>query len=151
MKIYIPTLTILLFLTAAAAQTQDLNQLAWISGTWVGTEGRVEMEEHWTRPKGNSMLGLHRDVTADRTVSFEFLRIEKTADGIVYIAQPQGRPPTSFRMIEGSGTRVVFENKAHDFPQRIIYWIESDTLHAQVEGEQNGRQQTMEWAWKRQK
>src|SRR5262245_33485585 len=121
MKTYVFMLAILVPATITA-QTQDLNQLAWISGTWVGTEGRVEMEEHWTAPKGNLMLGLHRDVTGDRTVSFEFLRIEKTAEGIAYIAQPQGRPPTSFRLIDSSQARVVFENKTHDFPQRIIYW-----------------------------
>src|SRR5262245_59842781 len=149
MKIYILPLTILLLATIAAAQTQDLAQLAWIAGTWVGTEGRVEMEEHWTAPKGNSLLGLHRDVNGDRTVSFEFLRIEKTPEGIVYIAQPQGRPPTSFRLVESSKTRVVFENKTHDFPQRIIYWLERDTLHARIEGAKDGRQQSMEWSWKK--
>jgi hypothetical protein len=43
-------------------------------------------------------------------------------DGIFYIAQPQGNPPTEFRLTESLGNRVVFENKAHDFPQRIVYW-----------------------------
>jgi hypothetical protein len=153
MRIYIPIFAIFLIVTPAATQTQteDVKQLSWLSGTWVGTEGRVEMEEHWTLPKGNSLLGLHRDVAGDRTVSFEFLRIEKATEGIVYIAQPQGRPPTSFRLIQSSRNRVVFENKAHDFPQRIIYWIEADTLHARVEGDQNGRLRSMEWSWKRQK
>ena len=95
------------------------------------------------------MLGLHRDVAGGRAVSFEFLRIEKTADGIAYIAQPQGRPPTPFRLIESSASRAVFENKAHDFPQRIIYWTEGDALHARIEGDQNGRRQSMEWTWKK--
>ena len=149
MKTYLPTFTILLVVTAAVAQTQDLNQLAWISGTWAGTQDRVEMEEHWTRPKGNLMLGLHRDVVGDRTVSFEFLRIERTPDGIVYFAQPQGRLQTPFRLVESSQNRAVFENKTHDFPQRIIYWAEGDTLRARIEGEQNGRQRFMEWTWKR--
>jgi len=143
----ISLLTILLFVATASAQTQDLTQLAWMAGTWVGTQDRLEMEEHWTAPKGNLMLGLHRDVSGDRAVSFEFLRIEKTNDGIAYIAQPQGRPPTPFRLVESSPNRVIFENKAHDFPQRIIYWAERDTLHARVEGVQNGRQQSMEWTW----
>ena len=82
-------------------------------------------------------------------MSFEFLRIEKTAAGIAYIAQPQGRPPTSFPLVESSANRVVFENKTHDFPQRIIYWRERDSLHARVEGPKNGREQAMEWTWMR--
>src|SRR5262245_42446091 len=147
MKIYIPALTILLLATTAVSQTQDLNQLAWMTGNWVGSENRVEMEEFWMAPKGSSLLGLHRDVAGDRTVSFEFLRIEKTPEGIAYAAQPQGRPPTSFRLVETSQTRAVFENKMHDFPQRIIYWRESNTLHARIEGNRNGRLQSMEWTW----
>jgi hypothetical protein len=142
----------LLLLTAAAqtqAPKQDLNQLAWMSGTWAGTQDGVEMEEQWTRPKGNTMLGLHRDIAGERTVSFEFLRIEKTADGISYIAQPGGRPPTSFRLIESAAKRAVFENKAHDFPQRIIYWVEGDLLRARIEGEEKGKKQSMEWSWKK--
>jgi len=149
MKISILTLTVLLLATKASGQTQDLSQLAWIAGTWAGTQGQIEMEEHWTPPKGNVMLGLHRDVAGTRTVSFEFLRIEKTPEGIVYFAQPQGRPPTPFRLVESSQTRAVFENKSHDFPQRILYWIERDILHARIEGEQNGKQRAMEWSWKR--
>jgi hypothetical protein len=31
------------------------------------------------------------------------------------VAQPQGRPPTSFRLIESSQTRAVFENKPTTF------------------------------------
>ncbi len=36
-----------------------------MSGTWAGTQDGVEMEEQWTRPKGNTMLGLHRDVAGE--------------------------------------------------------------------------------------
>jgi len=57
-----------------------LDSLAWIAGAWAGDAGGVEMEEHWTTPKGNSMIGLHRDVAKGRTVGFEFMRIEQQAD-----------------------------------------------------------------------
>ena len=70
-----------------------------------------EMEEHWTAPKGNSMVGLHRDVGKGRTLLFEFLRIEQQGDQIVYPSMPNGRSPaTPFPLKEVSGTRVVFEN-----------------------------------------
>jgi hypothetical protein len=149
MKICRLTIILAALVTNAVAQAQELNQFAWIAGGWAGTQDGVEMEEFWTPPKGTSMLGLHRDVVGDKTVSFEFLRIEKTAEDLVYIAQPQGRPPTRFRLVESSQNRAVFENRMHDFPQRIIYWLEGDTLHARIEGEQKGRQRSMEWRWKR--
>lgn len=137
---------------SAFAQTSDLNSLSWMAGTWEGVDGRMQMEEHWTAPRGDSMLGVHRDVAGGRTVSFEFLRIEKRQNGIVYVAQPQGNPPTEFRLIESSQNRVVFENKTHDFPQRIIYWTEpgaANVLNARVEGIQNGRSSSMQWSWKK--
>lgn len=138
------------FSSRAAAKVPDLSELAWMAGSWAGVEGKVEMEEFWQAPKGNSMLGLHRDVAKARTVSFEFLRIEATADGITYWGSPGGTPATPFRLVELKGKRVVFENPKHDFPQRIIYWLSDDgALHARIEGMQGGKSSSMEWTWRR--
>ena len=129
--------------------TPTLNDLAWIAGSWAGTDRRgVEMEEHWTGPKGNSMIGVHRDVVKGRTALFEFLRIEQQKDQIVYLSMPNGRSPaTAFPLKEASGTRVVFENPTHDFPQRIIYWKDGNDLRARIEGTMNGKAGSEEWRW----
>lgn len=132
------------------APVTDLTGLAWMAGNWTGTQGGVEMEELWQTPKGNTMLGLHRDVAGGRTVSFEFLRIEAKSDGISYWASPGGRAATQFRLLELKGNRVVFENAKHDFPQRIIYWLSDDgALHAKIEGTMNGKAAAEEWTWRR--
>lgn len=128
----------------------DLSELAWLAGNWTGVQDGVEMEELWQAPKGNSMLGVHRDVAQARMVSFEFLRIEATAEGITYWSSPGGQPPTGFRLKELKGKRAVFENPKHDFPQRIIYWRSDDgSLHAKIEGTENGKNAAMEWTWQR--
>ncbi len=128
----------------------DLSSLAWMAGNWSGVQDGVEMEEFWQKPKGNSMLGLHRDVAGGRTSSFEFLRIEATPQAITYWASPQGRPATPFVLIEQKGKRVVFENAKHDFPQRVIYWLSDDgALHAKIEGTMNGKPAAEEWTWQR--
>ena len=117
-----------------------LNDLAWMTGSWTGTSQGIEMEEHWTAPKGGSMIGIHRDVGKGRTLSFEFLRIEMQKDQIVYLSMPNGRSPaTPFPLKERSATRAVFENAAHDFPQRIIYWKDGNDLRARIEGTLNGK------------
>ena len=127
-----------------------LTDLAWIAGSWTGTIQGVEMEEHWTKPNGGSMIGIHRDVAKGRTVSFEFLRIEMQNDQLVYLSMPNGRSPaTPFPLKELSGTRVVFENPAHDFPQRIIYWKDGHDLRARIEGTMNGKAASEEWRWSR--
>ena len=115
-------LAVLLFGAALARRPKPaLADLAWMAGSWTGESRGIQMEEHWTAPKGNSMVGIHRDVGKGRTMLFEFLRIEQQGDQIVYLSMPNGRSPaTPFPVKEVSGTRVVFENPKHDFPQRII-------------------------------
>jgi hypothetical protein len=126
-----------------------LADLVWMAGSWSGSTARgVEMEEHWTAPKGNTMIGTHRDVAGGKTRLFEFLRIEQQGDQIVYLSMPNGRSPaTPFPLKELSGTRVVFENPAHDFPQRIIYWKDGNDLRARIEGTMNGKAGSEEWRW----
>jgi hypothetical protein len=125
-----------------------LGDLSWMTGSWSGVVRGIEMEEHWTAAKGNSMIGIHRDVGKGRTLSFEFLRIEQQGDQLVYLSMPNGRSPaTPFPLKEVAGTRVVFENPAHDFPQRIIYWKDGNDLRARIEGAVNGKAGSEEWRW----
>ena len=121
-----------------------LDELTWMSGNWSGVADKTQMEEYWTAPKQGTMIGLHRDVTGDK-VQFEFLRIVKEKDGVVYYASPGGRhPATAFRLIESRPGRAVFANPEHDFPQRIIYWKDGFRLCARVENEQGQGEQ---WCW----
>jgi Domain of unknown function (DUF6265) len=133
-----------------AAPPRDVAELAWMAGSWQGSDGGLEMEEVWLPPKGGAMVGLHRDVAKGRMVSFEFLRIEQDGEGLVYLAMPKGRPATPFRLIESTKTRAVFSNPAHDFPQRVLYWLTQDgRLHAKIEGTQAGKPASEEWSWSR--
>ena len=104
--------------------------IAWISGDWQ-TEpgGKRQIDEHWTTVAGASMLGMSRTVAGEKTIEFEYLRIEQRADGIYYVAYPQGRcPGTDFKLTRASATEAVFENPQHDFPKRIIYRKTGDDL-----------------------
>jgi len=135
--------------TGAPVPPARVEDLAWMAGSWAGDEGKVQMDEHWTAPKGGAMLGIHRDVAGGRMISFEFLCIETTPGGIAYLSMPQGRPVTAFPLAKLEGKRVVFENATHDFPQRIIYWLEADgSLVARIEGTQDGKEQSAQWRWR---
>src|SRR5262245_51251600 len=99
---------------------QSLSDLAWLTGSRSVKES-VLIEERWMEPASNLMLGVSRTVRGDKVVEFEYLRIESRADGLYYVAQPGGRPPTSFKLTKWDGTEAIFENPQHDFPKRIIY------------------------------
>jgi hypothetical protein len=126
--------------------------LAWMEGAWGGEKDGVAMEELWTGPRGGAMLGLHRDVKGGGMVSWEFLRIQTTEAGTFYYASPRSAPPTAFKLVEIGAKRAVFENKEHDFPQRILYWVDAKgALHARIEGPQGGKTLAEEWVWIRTK
>lgn len=101
-----------------------IGDLKWLEGAWVGTRGTggaISFEERWSPPKGGAMLAVSRTVSRDRMSAFEFLRIVERDGGLVYIAQPNGAPPTEFVLSEMGKTRAVFDNPRHDYPKRIVY------------------------------
>ena len=110
------------------SESWKISDLVWMSGDWrTDPAGRAVSEEHWTRPAGGSMIGMSRTLVGDRTVSFEFLRVEERVDAIYYVASPKGRcPATDFKLTRLSRQEAVFENPQHDFPKRIIYRRNTD-------------------------
>ncbi len=123
--------------TTASTQTQSINDLAWITGDWQSAAGgRAQVEEHWTKPAGATMMGVSRTIVGEKTAEFEYLRIEQRADGIFYAAHPKARcPGTDFKLTKLSDSEAVFENPQHDFPKRVIYRKTSeDGLTASIDG-----------------
>jgi hypothetical protein len=110
-----------------------ISQVAWIAGVWSGAAGSVTFEERWTAPAGGAMLAVSRTIKGDRMVAFEFLRIVERDGGLVYIAQPNGQPPTDFVLTALTPESATFENPAHDFPKVIRYATRADgSLEATV-------------------
>jgi hypothetical protein len=138
-----------LTLAGTATAATDAPRLSWLAGCWTGEAGGVTTEEHWTSPAGGALVGMNKAVKGDAMVSFEFLRIEPQDGRLCYLSSPGGAPVTSFCAIEVSATRAVFENREHDFPQRIVYRRDGDRLHARIEGTLDGKQQGQDWEWRR--
>lgn len=151
-----PTLLIVAFAlqfacapSGLAEEPPTLAKLSFLEGVWVNDGAEASSEEHWTSANGNALLGMHKDVRQGRMSSFEFSRIDLDESGdVTYFASPGGAQPTRFRMTDLTDNRVVFENPEHDFPQRVIYWLEPDgRLGARIEGTVSGTLRKMEWSW----
>jgi hypothetical protein len=151
-----PSLGVCLFLLWASpvfAEAADLRAFAWLAGVWeMQRDGRV-VEEHWSTPSANALIGMSRTVKDGRTTEFEFLRIEKRGEDCFYVPQPNGRPPVSFKLISSSLERFVFENTSgEDRVSRIEYRrMADDALAARVEGAQDGKPFVLEYLYKRRK
>ena len=126
---------------------QALEELAWMAGHWVPCTSAVTSEELWLPPAGGLMVGVNRQVSPGATF-FEFLRIEVSAAGLVYVASPAGQKETSFAVAQIGEHLAVFENPVHDFPRRITYRRgDEDTLTAVVEGVRDGAPAKAQWSW----
>jgi hypothetical protein len=129
----------------AARVRATISQLDWLGGTWIGRSGAATFEERWTPPAGGAMLGVAHTIANDRMAAFEFLRIVARDGSLVYIAQPNGRPPTEFALSAITRDSATFENRAHDFPKVIFYRRRSDrTLEARI-SDGGTRSQTFEF------
>lgn len=135
-KVSLLALALLVASLQAGERAASLADLGWLSGSWKQEANGKVIEEHWTTPAGGSMLGMSRTIKNGKTVAFEFLRIEQRDGTLLYIAQPQGAPPTEFRLLSANDNELVFANPQHDFPKRIRYRRNPDgSVTARVEDE----------------
>jgi hypothetical protein len=135
--------------TAKPPQARSITDVAWMAGTWTSANDKETVEEHWTSPAGGVMLAVSRTIANGTLAEFEFLRIVERGGGLLYIAQPNGRPPTEFAMTSSDDHSVTFENPQHDFPKTIRYEKRADgTLVASIAAAGGAR--AMSWTFARQ-
>lgn len=128
----------------------SIHALTWLSGCWERAQGKLLGEEQWMRPAGGLMLGMSRTLRDGALVEFEAVRIYEDGDTLVYAATPPGQTPAEFRAIEASDSRIVFENLAHDFPQRVIYRrAGADSIVARIEGTRDGKVRGVDFPMRR--
>jgi len=131
---------------------QNIDQLAWMTGSWAQVKEGETVRESWLGPQGKLMVAVNLSLSQRRGTTFEFLRIAETANGLAYYASPQGKTPVEFKLKEMSEKKVTFENPTHDFPRRILYWMATDgAMHARIEGNIQGKERTIEWRFEREK
>jgi hypothetical protein len=140
--------TLLLVLTLAP--DADPAILSWLAGCWRRESPGRLVEEVWLPPAGDGMLGMSRTVVKGRMVDHEFLQIRGQDGRLVYIAKPSRQPEATFTATTVNAREVVFENAAHDFPQRVIYRLGSDgNLAARIEGTENGQSRGVDFPMER--
>lgn len=135
-----------MWLLASSVSAQEIDKLVWMAGTWTQYKDGETVQEAWLGPRGKMMTAVNLTTSTKRGATFEFLRIVEGAAGLSYLASPGGKSPVEFKLKTIGEKRVVFENLAHDFPQRVIYWMDADgAMKARIEGEIQGKARGMEW------
>ncbi|MEZ0244588.1 MAG: DUF6265 family protein [Sphingomonas sp.] len=118
-------------LCTGAAQESGLG---WMSGGWcTGVEAGVQTCEVWSDETVGAIAGRSRTTKNGAVVSEERMAIGMVEGTLTFIAKPaDAAEPTRFPLVSRGATEFVFENRAHDYPQRIRYWREGDVLMAEI-------------------
>ena len=106
----------------------------WLAGHWCGDTAERKIDEVWLPEAGGMLLGMSRTVRGERTESFELMRLVPAGKDAGMHVQPNGAAPTVFTISSHGEGWVVFENPAHDFPNRIEYRRDGAELRASISG-----------------
>ena len=136
---------------AGSGSDTSVSGLTWLAGCWASVAGEPGTGEVWTLPAGGTMLGVSRTVKDGKTVEYEFMQIREISPGqLAFVANPSGQAQAAFPLVRSGPGELVFEDPAHDFPQRVIYrLVAPDQLHARIEGVLKGEDRGVDFHMKR--
>ena len=120
-----------------------IQKLAWLLASWRDSSADGMLYEIWSKKNDSTFEGKGFMLSNNHSVFSETMTLQQSDSGLYYIPtvknQNEGKA-VSFKLISDSGAEFTFENKVHDFPQRVIYSNPGpDSLYARIEGEENGK------------
>jgi hypothetical protein len=136
---------------ARDAHAANVEELAWLSGCWTIEGAEAGSIESWLTPAGATLLGMSRTVKGGKTVAYEFMQIRALDDGtLAFVAKPSNQAEATFPLARIGKDEVMFENKTHDFPQRILYRLTGPgVLLARIEGTRAGKERSIDYPMKK--
>ena len=104
-----------------------------LQGTWEGTVNGNRYVEQWTCANGvcDGSATSYRGATVTMT---ETTRIMEFAGQWLYLVWVSDGPAVAFTRTLANDSTWTFENRKHDFPQRISYTVSGDALDAYIAG-----------------
>ncbi len=122
---------------------EQIKGINWFIGQWEADMNPGLFMETWTATNDSVYSGMGVGLGSGKDTTFtESISIVQRGKDVFYITvisdQNEGKP-TEFKMTGSSATTAVFENKEHDFPQKIAYELKGDSLIATVSGLNKGK------------
>lgn len=103
---------------------EDFKALTAYSGTWYAKSTGGELLEWWVVKNDSLMENKSYYIKDKKETLSETVNLVYSNGKIQYIATAYGQnddEPVAFNLISKKNKTYIFENKEHDFPQRIIY------------------------------
>ena len=65
-----------------ALTSANIDALAWLGESWHGEKDNGLIEEQWSKPAGEAMMGMFRWIKDGSVFFYEFMTIEQTKEGL---------------------------------------------------------------------
>lgn len=145
------------FLLAAQIEDADLifRELRVLEGTWFMPQDRGDRLEIWAVQDDSTLNGRGLRIKAENgdTVLLETMQLELRGEVITYYATVRGQnknEPVAFELTLADRDGYLFENPAHDNPQKIRYRLLGNReLQVTTEGKRGSRTVTDEYVFER--
>lgn len=136
---------------ASSAQTK-LRDFNFLLGHWEMKTAKGKISEHWRKSTDSLNGQSYRHAANGDSVLMESVTIKKIKGAFYFCVTGAGNADlVLFKLVSTANKTFIFENKKHDFPQRIYYQPKSNnTLLAWIEGEINGKKQKSTFPYQRQ-
>jgi hypothetical protein len=123
----------------AQYQQEDFKKLHDLQGGWVMKTKKGLLVEQWTIVNDSLLTSRSYIINGKDSTALETVQLSYSNGSINYtpsVPNQNGGLPVNFRLVSiENGSEFGFENKEHDFPQRIIYRLGKKTLNASISGE----------------
>jgi len=119
----------------------ELEKHQWFLGSWHGELSQIKIDEVWTKQNDSTYVGNCIFTKAADTLSFEVIKLMQSPKGLFYIpivTNQNGGKAIEFILTKSDEAGSLFENPAHDFPQKINYLKKGDSLLVEIAGMQEG-------------
>ncbi len=130
-----------------------IHKAGWLIGTWENRTAKGSIYERWTRLNDSEFSAKSYILKEKDTIILETISLIQEKGRLYYIPVVKNQNnglPVRFTLKTISDTTLIFENRAHDFPQTISYTgISTDSLVAEIAGMQNGQEHKIKFTMKR--
>ena len=128
---------------------QLFQKLYSLEGTWLMQSPNRTLLEQWEKLNDSTMKSISYQIKDNDTTALEQVELRLMGTKILYIPTVNNQM-VIFKMISNSDKEFRFENRLHDYPQRIVYkLVKPDSIHAYIEGSKKGKRGRSNYYFKR--
>lgn len=139
------------------AKPVNIQDLSWLAGHWQGKLGSSDIEEVWTAPAGQTLMGMFRLVRGDKTTMYELCAIEPAAAGPQLVIRhfgpalaPREQQAMSFALTRHGDQEAAFVRRTADSKETLTYRCPTvDQLEVTLHKEQGDQKSSVVFSFVR--